>query len=476
MILSKNKSRLLILLILFLAFIVRLYGLTSESIWLDESFSIYNAQKPLVNILTLSDSTPPLYYLILSLFVKNFGIGEFLVRLPSVIFGVLSVLSIYIFSKQYFNEKVGILAALILAVSTFNIFYSQEARTYTLFTFLSILSMYFFLKYFRTDNSLNSISYFITTILLLYSHYFSLLILFSQNVFLFAITLVEKKYRRIKKWLAIQLLLFIVYLPAFVNLVNQIKIVNNYKWAKGTVNIMFINYDFSGGFLLSIIFPLLLLYGFYYFIKNWGAFANLDKQAFLLSTIWLIPPIIILIIYSLVFKSIFLTRYVIFCSIPLYILTSFSIDKLNKYIRTITLIVIILSSSVYLVKQIERIDKEQWRDISFYVKSIAKKEDVIIVEPGYYLLPFAYYYTKCFTNLNIYTCAANEKIYTIWNDLEQEISYLNYATRIIYIKRDISSSEKESDFLKFATGNFTIDSKKEFPTLYNGTISVYLLH
>ncbi len=85
--LTKIRGIILILFILFLAFIVRIYGLTFESIWLDEGQSIYYASKPLIDIFNLDEPNPPLYIIILSFFVRIFGISEFWVRLPSVILG-----------------------------------------------------------------------------------------------------------------------------------------------------------------------------------------------------------------------------------------------------------------------------------------------------------------------------------------------------------------------------------------------------
>ena len=60
--------------------------------------------------------------------------------------GSLSVLLIYKFGKELFNKNAGLIAALIMAVSVFQIKYSQEARTYSLIVFLTLLSNYFFLR------------------------------------------------------------------------------------------------------------------------------------------------------------------------------------------------------------------------------------------------------------------------------------------------------------------------------------------
>ena len=408
-----------------------------------------------------------------ALFIKT-GISEFSVRLHSVIFGVLSVLFIYLLSKNIFNRRVGLIASLILALSSYNIYYSQEARTYALFTFLSILSMYFFLNYLKNDNKHNLIYYFASTVFLMYSHYYSIFALLVQNIFFFIVT--GKKYWKIKKWLLMQFLIFLAYLPAIIGLASLLKIFNKLMyWTKGVGDLNFVVYNFSGGKELSILFTLILLYGFIFIIRN-KVLPDKDKQMSIFLIFWAVMPLIVLVICSLVFKPLFLTRYIIFSSIPFYILVAYSIDKLNKYFIIAILISIIIFSSFQIKNQFESVDKEPWNNVSYYVKGIANDGDIMIIEPGYYITPFLYYYMpRCFNSLTIFGCATNQNIYTVWNQLDKESHYIRYANRIIYIKRESPKAENRSEFFKSMTKNFEVKSKKEFPTLHNGDIDIYLL-
>ena len=56
--------------IIAVGFLLRWHGLTGQSIWLDEAFSIYNSQQSLSYILGLKGNTPPLYYLLLHFVAK----------------------------------------------------------------------------------------------------------------------------------------------------------------------------------------------------------------------------------------------------------------------------------------------------------------------------------------------------------------------------------------------------------------------
>jgi len=88
----------------------------------------------------------PLYYLVLHFWIGFFGISEFAVRSLSAVFGCLSILALYKLGKYLFNVRVAIYCSLFLSVSFFHIYFSQEARMYTLLTLTALLSIFFFLK------------------------------------------------------------------------------------------------------------------------------------------------------------------------------------------------------------------------------------------------------------------------------------------------------------------------------------------
>jgi uncharacterized membrane protein len=135
------KRNYLIAVIIFLGFLLRLYRLTDQSIWLDEAWSIYHSQQPLSQIIGLKDNTPPLYYLLLHFWMQIKSNSEFSARLLSTFLGTISIYVTYLLGSLIFNKKTGILAALLLAISPIHIYYSQETRAYSLFFLLTLLSM-----------------------------------------------------------------------------------------------------------------------------------------------------------------------------------------------------------------------------------------------------------------------------------------------------------------------------------------------
>ena len=82
--------------VMTIAAATRIYQLGHASLWFDESTTILMARLPWSTLwVTAYDPTPPLYYSVIKVLL-NFGHSEFLLRLPSVIFAVLTVAIIYI--------------------------------------------------------------------------------------------------------------------------------------------------------------------------------------------------------------------------------------------------------------------------------------------------------------------------------------------------------------------------------------------
>ena len=144
-----TKYGLALLAIVLIGLFLRLYHVGTQSIWLDEAYSIVLSKMSLSQIMqaTGADVHPPLYYFILHYWVALFGASAVAVRLLSVLFGVLTIPMVYLVGRQLFNKEAGLVGALILALSWFNIFYSQEARMYTLMVLLVLLFVYFFWRF-----------------------------------------------------------------------------------------------------------------------------------------------------------------------------------------------------------------------------------------------------------------------------------------------------------------------------------------
>jgi hypothetical protein len=130
--LELTRERILILILLFVAFGLRVCGLADHSIWWDEGLANWAARLPVSDILhwTAHDVHPPLYFLLLRGWWLLVGDGEWVLRFPSALVGVLGVGLIYRLGRSLGESKAGLLTALFFALSRFAVAWSQEMRMY----------------------------------------------------------------------------------------------------------------------------------------------------------------------------------------------------------------------------------------------------------------------------------------------------------------------------------------------------------
>ncbi len=129
--------------VLLLASATSLFNLGGTTLWNDEAFSFYVAhdglRKTIYNIAT--DNHPPLYYLILSVFLE-FGTDVFLIRLPSALALVATSVLVYCTAAKLFGARVGLCAGLLAAINPDLIDWSQKARPYSVQTMFVALAFW----------------------------------------------------------------------------------------------------------------------------------------------------------------------------------------------------------------------------------------------------------------------------------------------------------------------------------------------
>jgi mannosyltransferase len=123
--------------------LLRLYRLTHQSFWNDEILTVHNASGSVLEALSGNRDRNifPLYSLLIRGLLSLMP-AEFWLRLPSVLFGTLSIPVYYLLLRRWGGAALGLSGAALLAFSPFHVWYSQEARPYTLLLLLSLVALH----------------------------------------------------------------------------------------------------------------------------------------------------------------------------------------------------------------------------------------------------------------------------------------------------------------------------------------------
>jgi uncharacterized membrane protein len=154
-------------------------------LWYDECFSVFHAQKSMDGIKQVSkwDINPPGYLIVLSPWIKIFGISEFSARLFSAIFMALAAVMLFVFSYRHYNLHTAAIGSLFFIFSDSIFFYSHEARGYAFIFFLTISSSYFLLNFLRDNKRLQLVFLGICYYLLIYTHYLTGFIILAHSIY-----------------------------------------------------------------------------------------------------------------------------------------------------------------------------------------------------------------------------------------------------------------------------------------------------
>lgn len=183
---SKSLSHwITLVLILWLAFALRLYRLDAQELWGDESVSVGARRLSAAQVLLgKTDVHPPLYFFALRQVMLLAGTSVFSIRIVSTFCGVLVVPLVYRIGKRTLSETVGKLSALIAAVSALQVFYSQEARMYTMATAWSAASLWCTIEMLRHSRQRKGwwIAFVLTALLGMYTHYFVAFVVIAEGL------------------------------------------------------------------------------------------------------------------------------------------------------------------------------------------------------------------------------------------------------------------------------------------------------
>lgn len=431
------RNTLPLLAIVALGGFLRVYRIGSQGLWIDEAFSIWLGSQPLGEMLrwvVRVDQHPPLYYTLLHLWLA-LGDDEATVRALSALFGTLTIPVAYLLGRRLADKKVGLLTALILAVSPFHVRFAQEARMYTLLMLNGSLALYA-LVHLLTDpratreplgrqlvdlwrawratrckpspetvrTDLAWLGYVLFTAATLLTHNTAAFFAFAANLVVFILLLVTRRPRIApsapphpfrRNWLLAQLavlLLWSPWLPAFVN--QSVGVYQEFwlptpTWetvvgAVGAFVSDSLPWSPAGACAVGTVYAGLAALGLLHFRHRPAHVA--------LLLVFFATPLVGEWLVSL-WQPIFYTRTLIWASLPLYVLLAAGVRQLRRWPYVLAAVMMMLTvNSASLRDYYVNFEKEQWDKAAALVAERVEPGDLILFNAAWGQIPFDYYF------------------------------------------------------------------------------------
>jgi hypothetical protein len=209
-------DRVVLAILLVVAFGLRFYRLEIPSLWWDEILTVMMAEFPLAYIAKWSlvhECHPPFFYYLIKL-VLLAGSSDFAVRVLSAAVGTVSILVMYLAFARLFARRSALLCAAFLAVSPLHVRLSQEVRPYALLLLLGITSLYFFIRFLQNPDRQGMLWLTAANAGLLLLHFLTVPFVFAELALLPALSLAGLSRIRFRTILGLYALHGLAFLPA----------------------------------------------------------------------------------------------------------------------------------------------------------------------------------------------------------------------------------------------------------------------
>jgi mannosyltransferase len=392
----------MIILILFLALLLRLINI-NQSFWLDEAITASNARDySLMHLYTNYlpyDNSPPGYLFLINTLFSFFPNTDLIARLPSVIFGVGTIFITFILSKKLSGENFAKVVAILIATSPLHIYYSQEARMYSLTAFLATVIMWTLVNYLDQQRQKFLLLYILMSVFLIYTHYLGGLLLIVANVLVFSFKKINKA------WFLSQIIILISFIPWIPTFLKQLKlgvegrgVSENFDQVLGQIDLKDLPLIFEKftlgripvdtNWTLFLIIPSLLVI---FSLLILGLMKSQVKNQKIIG-LWFLIPIALAALISLKIP-VFNYYRLLFVLPAFYILIVFGIFSFKKQMKILILILILLiniiSTGVYYLNP--QIQREQWKQSINWLEKVLTPDDIVLFASGDPVAPYLWY-------------------------------------------------------------------------------------
>ncbi|MCV0429142.1 MAG: glycosyltransferase family 39 protein [Roseibium sp.] len=402
----KVACTLLVTLILAVAAALRLHDLDRTSLWYDEAVSWSQSNGSLSALLAsvATDNYPPLHNIILWLTIPIIGDGETALRLPSVLLGLLAIWLSYLVGKMLGGRITGLLAAALLAISPFHIWYSTEARMYALLAACGLGYLLSTLKVLQTPSTRWFTLLATSGALFLYSHVYALLTFAAVGTLCACLTLQDLvltgQFRRSNAFRACLAMAIstVAFLPWLILLAIRARSVAEAGFWIAYPDLVFVKnmaFSITGSLILFWILAGLgvaCLLPSTFFKRTSMRHRKGDQRAFSICLAYTLGPVILAYLYSILVQPILFDRYLIAAWPGLLLLAAAGAHRLSPRFAPIALFVAALILTFPELKfTLTQKVRPDWRGIAQAYLSERAPKDQLYLYKGFTAPALDYY-------------------------------------------------------------------------------------
>ena len=402
-------------------FVARFYGIDNMPFWLDEVTTVTRSSLPFWGMVTdsLAAHHLPSYFAIAAIF-GHYGMSEFVLRLPSAVFGAASCGVLFLIGRTLGGWRCGLVAGLLLALSPLQVQYGQEARSYTFVILMMAIGFLGLVELARDPRGASLpfrsagarvapwIIYTLGTIGALNVLSTAFFWFISANLAAIAILLDKTidRARFLKRWLTAQAIVLLFTLPWFgaMDVFTGGQMTNATNWVPGItfhsffsvlgslylmrvsrlINFHLFPAAIPGFGALVIVLAILGLAR----LRSWGQEGTSSEPGqarsrtllLALTIVATVPPVTILLI-SIV-KPLWMPRYLLWSSVPFLVFVGLGISQLPRRWQTGAAVAVVVLATFNLAPYYRAETKPRWDLAGTSLVKLMQPGDIVLVPDG----------------------------------------------------------------------------------------------
>jgi hypothetical protein len=388
--LEKKSDLLLICIPGLLLLILTLPFITGEY-WSDEIFSVIVSRSWSVmsEYFRNYEINMSLYYISLHIWMRIFGEGEVATHSLSLLYALITLPVFYTLARAWMNKSTAFLSVLLLAVNPLFVYYSLEARSYSMLILASTISTLIFVRFKRKPGFKIAILYGLSLVIATYTHYFGILLGLVH-----ALTISPRKVTRLqfRYFFLSGCVVLTGILPL---LIYQEKSGGQVAWLTkpDLKSLWYTCKDLLGGGLNFLI----LLFCLFFVVKKgiWKYASDNEVLLCRLALVWTLVPALLLYVFSYLEKPIFMPRYFVWCVPGAILLTSLIISYTGWNFKLQSVVWFLLSvTMIFRSYKFLHLRGSGYKEAVKYLNETVRPGESVLAYPFYRSFHVSYYLDK----------------------------------------------------------------------------------